>query len=310
MEIIIDDRERAITDIIKSVDFPPNITYKITRINIGDYNILYNGVILFSIERKTWKDLSASIKDGRKNNINKMIDLRKETNCRLIYIMEGKTPSIDSKVSNIPYKNLLSHLDHIMIRDNIYVLHSNDKKGTIMRLISLIQNFITIKPSLLPCDNTINGGENDILNKLKQITIPTDVSIIYKIWCCLPYITEKTAFLFIEGGYHISDLILGKIPKDIIYSLKSDNYIIGNKSEKIWKYSRITIENKKYFINMITQIRGISKKTAVIIYDTISFESLLNNEITINQLKDIKKTEKLKLGQKMADNIFKFFIKV
>ena len=29
MEIIIDDRERAITDIIKSVDFPPTITYKI-----------------------------------------------------------------------------------------------------------------------------------------------------------------------------------------------------------------------------------------------------------------------------------------
>ena len=303
MEIIIDDREKSVIDFLPTITFPENIIYKIDRVTIGDYNVTYNGNIIFSIERKTWRDLSASIKDGRKENVNKMIDLRTKTQCRLFYIMEGKIPAINSRIANIPYKNLLSHLDHIMIRDNINILYSKDKRDTLLRIISLIQNFSTITPSLLPAVET----ESSNVSILKVTTKPTDECVIYKIWCCVPYITEKSASIFISKGYHISDLILGNISKDEIFTFKSDNYMIGKRSEKIWKFSRFNPDNSKIFIKMISQINGISKETAKLIYSSISFELLLKGDVTLEQLQEIKKSEKSKIGSKCANKILQFF---
>ena len=157
---------------------------------------------------------------------------------------------------------------------------------------------------------------------LKQKADISDISVIYKIWSCIPGITEKTACLFINNNFHISDLILGNITKDVIYSLKYDNgYIIGKRSEKIWKSSQLTeiinpdqknskiFKNNKYFINMLSQINGITKTTAQIILNSIQFKDLLNNCIIDDFLQNIKLSEKRKLGKKKSDLIIKFFIK-
>ena len=77
MNIIIDDRERSVIPFFDSIkNNKNNITYKVSRINYGDYSVNYNNNIIFIIERKTWKDLSQSIRDGRKDNIAKLIELR------------------------------------------------------------------------------------------------------------------------------------------------------------------------------------------------------------------------------------------
>ena len=68
----------------------------------------------------------------------------------------------------------------------------------------------------------------------------------------MPNITEKTACLFINKGYHISDLILGNISKDSIYSMTYPNgYIIGKRSEKIWKSTRLSTETPNTDINNV-----------------------------------------------------------
>ena len=326
MNIIIDDREKAVIPFFESVkNNKNNIKYKVSRINYGDYSINYGNNIIFIIERKTWKDLSQSIKDGRKDNINRLIELRDNTNCKIFYLIEGNPlPKSTKKFCRISYKNLRAHLDHIMIRDNIHIIHSKNQENTVERIYEMINNYLSIKPNpLIYYDNKEGGLQNkSVETVLKQKNIPSESSIIYKIWSCIPGVTEKTACLFINNNFHISDLLLGNISKDTIYSLKyNTGFIIGKRSDKIWKSSRLTeiddpdiknnkiLKNNKYFINMLSQIKGITKKTAGIILENIQFKDLLNNNIISDVLINIKLSEKRKLGKKKSDLIIKFFSK-
>jgi hypothetical protein len=229
-------------------------------------------------------------------------------------------------------------LDHLILRDGIHILHSKNQKNTVERIYELINNYLSIKPSpLIQYDNAkdniidVNVDDQvvsinpvDIIRTaesiLKQKIIVDSNAIIYKIWCCIPNITEKTACLFINKNYHISDLILGKINKDDIYSLKYDNgYIIGNRSEKIWKYSQLTstmvndqeiFDNLKYYINMLSQINGITKVSAKTILTEIKFKDLLDNKINKDILQNIKISETRRLGKKKSEYVLKYFRKV
>jgi ERCC4-type nuclease len=361
--ILIDDREKNVIPFFKINAC--GINYKVTRVTIGDYAVLYRDKILFIIERKTWADLASSIKDGRKNNVKKMIKARNDTNCILIYLIEGNPiPSDKSKYGRIPYKNLRSHLDHLIFRDNIHIIHSKDMDHTSRRIYELVRNYNTITPSILksiepgvvelgvvepndiePNDiepNDIEPGvvePNDIepgvvepgvvsnggyicenscisgIDIMKQKFIVSEQTIIYKIWCCLPQITERTAMIFIDKKYHISDLLLNRIDKDTIFNMKyTSGAIIGKRSNKIHKISIVNNKHiyekgssNKFFIKMLVCLNGITKKTGAIILNNISFKDLLENKVSINELKDIQKTTKTKLGEKAAIKILKYF---
>ena len=369
IEIVIDDREQKVIPFFNGYDMPPNITFNVARINHGDYSIIYKNHILFVIERKTWTDLASSLRDGRKENNKKLLKIREETKCQLIYLIEGNPiPSSNKVFSRVPYKALRSHLDHLAFRDGMHMVYSKDTEHTVERIVELVKNYLTITPSpLIALDikesedkrNTYtkkdidrrntdelkkDGGESyksgetpephiektqieilkektpiEILKEktpieiLKEKVPISDDVVIYKIWCCVPNITEKTACLFINKGYHISDLILGKISKNEIYSTKYPNgYIIGNKrSEVIWNSTRIVKTHiNPIFIKMLNQVNGITKITALAILNVISFEKLLNGDISIKELSEIKKSQAgRKLGVKAASDLIKWFSK-
>ena len=298
LQIIIDDRESAVIPHFKEYkNMSPNITFKVDRINIGDYSVVYKHHILMTIERKTWKDLSSSLRDGRKDNVNKMLKLREDTGCKIFYLIEGNPlPNPKIKFCRVPYKNLRSHLDHLIFRDDIHVIHSKNQANTVERIFELVKNYLSIKPSPLLKYNTEEPTDDEIkttaITKLKVKTVVSDESITYKIWTCVPNITEKTSALFINKDYHIAELILGEITKEQIYALKYDNgYVIGKRSETIWNGSRIKSCNNKYFIKMLACINGITKKTAEIILEKISFKELLEGKISLEDLSSIKKNE-------------------
>ena len=348
IEIVIDDREQKVIPFFNGYNMPPNITFNVARINHGDYSIIYKNHILFVIERKTWTDLASSLRDGRKENNKKLLKIREETKCQLIYLIEGNPiPSSNKVFSRVPYKALRSHLDHLAFRDGIHMVYSKDTEHTVERIVELVKNYLTITPSpLIALDikdadtkKDIDRRNTDELKKdggesyksgeiheppephiektpieiLKEKVPISDDVVIYKIWCCVPNITEKTACLFINKGYHISDLILGKLSKNEIYSTKYPNgYIIGNKrSEVIWNSTRIVKTHvNPIFIKMLNQVNGITKITALAILNVISFEKLLNGDISIKELSEIKKSQVgRKLGVKAASDIIKWFSK-
>lgn len=141
--LIIDDRERHVTQYIN--DVKTDILYKITRINIGDYAIMYKDQIIAIIERKSWKDLASSFRDGRKENVEKLIELRNKIGCKIMYLIEGKERYKETKRhGRIPFRYLEAHLDHLIFRDEIHIIYAKDVQDCLPRLFALITNISTI----------------------------------------------------------------------------------------------------------------------------------------------------------------------
>lgn len=303
MELVIDTRESKVIPFFEEEYVGIIITVK--QINIGDYAIYRGDTLLFIIERKTWQDLAASIKDGRKENVKKLLLAREETGCKIIYLIEGKARcSPTKKFARIPYKNLQAHLDHLIIRDNVYVIYSSSYEDTAHRLIEFINNYLSLNIAIESSKKI--GGDFDLTKKIPK----DDLQITYKIWSCVPNITEKTASLFLSEGQHISDLVLGEINEADIYTMKYPNgTIIGKRASKISKITEVTPQNKKIYANMLTCINGLTKKTADIILNKVDFKDILNGTVSIEELAAIQKTEKTKLGKKISTEILKYFSK-
>ncbi len=355
LKLMVDDREQAVIPYFKNNY--SNVTVEIKRMHIGDYSIIKNQKILFCIERKTWKDLSASIRDGRDDNINKMIELRKQTNCKLLLLIEGKSRySPDRKIGRIPYKNLQAKLDHLIVRDDIHIIYSQSCEDTTDRLIEFCSNYITLgndckslleNTIVVPGDKIVvgdgdfDGGKHSAVETLEesssvgnQVDILTtvikksDTQVIKNMWCCLPQISANTSNVFILGDIHIADFLAGKIKSSDIENMKYDNGVaIGPKrAAKICKLFQKTSKtsksnnsdaesddennkNYKHYCNVLAEIPGITKKTASIILLETTFEDILNGSFSIEQLANIQKTPKSKLGKSAAGNIYKYLVK-
>lgn len=316
LKLLVDDRERAVIPFFKEEYI--DVELEVKRLHISDYAIMQGDKVLVAIERKSWRDLSSSIKDGRIENVNKLMSLRESTGCKVIYLIEGRCRNKPSKrFARIPYKSLLAHLDHLMLRDNIYVIYSNDEEDTAVRLIELCTNYLSLNLPVVGGSIEESQESQESRETKKELDIlttvvpKTDISIIYNLWSAIPNITTKTATLFIDAGYHISDLFLGKITKDEISVMKySNGTIVGKRAEKIIKIKdNDNNDNYKHYCNIIAEIPGITKKTAARILIKATFNELLSSTLSIDELANLKKTEKSKIGQAAATKIYKFLIK-
>lgn len=163
MQIIVDARERAVIPYMEKYATDLHIDYIVKTITTGDYAICCNGHIVLIIERKTYADLASSIRDGRKENINKLLALRNATGCRVAYLIEGAVSYPPGKLfSHIPYKNLRAHLDHLMLRDDVHMIYAANQNETASRLFEIAKNYSTI-PNVMKivhiADNITGGVE-------------------------------------------------------------------------------------------------------------------------------------------------------
>lgn len=330
MEIIVDDRERAIFPYLEDASNKYHIDYKIQRNEVGDYAICYKGYILKIIERKTWEDLSASMRDGRKENVQKLISVRNQTKCRLAYLIEGDaTPSPTKCYGSLPVTNLRAHLDHLEDRDDIHVMYSKNLEYTAQRLFENAKNLSTLGTILADIDKLIadkaalklaTGGvegiddskQSDKLQE-KQQTNASSISINEQILRCLPGVGSVISSVLAEKGITLYGLYHGDYSSDTLSMYKyATGACIG-----LTKISQILNGVKKTFtsasevshkarIRILTVIPLISKATAEKILEDVNLLDIIDGNIATTDLAEIQKTAKTKLGKKAAENLIKY----
>lgn len=161
------------------------IKYNIEKCTIGDYIISLESQIeghyitSLVIERKTWKDLAGSLKDGRINSQStEMLKYQRETGAKVLYIIEGKNIfySKTHKINKIPFDNLHSYLRQSTIRDIPYI-HSQSPLDTANLLCELARDCLKLYrkgvlkfPLQMPRDDweEINKHKNTILDMLEK----------------------------------------------------------------------------------------------------------------------------------------------
>jgi ERCC4-type nuclease len=299
MEIIVDDRERAVSPFFEDLSDSEHIEYRVKRLEVGDYAICYKGYIMIIIERKSLADLAASMRDGRKANLAKLIALREATGCQIAYLIEGNPFTAEDKlVSRIPMKNLTAHLDHIAFRDGIHMLWANNPQGCAQRLFTLSRNYSTIKPSPFadvevliaeekeeaknnpdtadadhnPDDTDHNpddpadkmqatgGGGNTALLTDKKINEVKQISIQEQLLQCLPGVGSIVSTLLAEQNVTLRGIYQGAYTAEVIARIKFPT----GKSIGLERANKI-VDCKKIF----TSTSQIARKTHVRILATI-----------------------------------------
>jgi ERCC4-type nuclease len=150
----IDYRERDIIELFKEANL--NVNYKVCNLIIGDFIIKNEkDETLFVIERKSIKDLCASITDGRfKEQKDRLLESIQDPN-KIVYIIEGKKSEafIHGSSPGVTKKSINSSILNLIFKHSYRVIFTESKQDTVDNLIML---YTKIKESKLELNTNIN----------------------------------------------------------------------------------------------------------------------------------------------------------
>lgn len=306
MELRVDDRERYV---IKNLEVFKDINIKVERITVGDYAVIYKGLLLAIIERKTLTDLAASIKDGRMDNNDKLLYARENTGCSVIYIIEGSPfSSLQKKYGRIPFKALLGKIDSLRFRHNVKIIWTKDCASTADRLRGLCFTlmrlfdqgvFTEITKKQTEVKDVNGGGVNEVIKARHETSID---QIHVTMLTCIKGVTRIKAVPLLKT-YTIHQLLLGQTDEKVCYNMiyPGGKMKFGSRGTILHnKLKRIDYQEK---CKILTAISGVTLISAEKILAHVSFENIISNSFINNSIAEIRKTEKRKIGSVVEDRI-------
>lgn len=341
IRVIADDRERAV---IKHLEHSVNLS--VERLTVGDYAYVnpHTEQVLWVIERKTLNDLASSIKDGRMENNQKLLDAQNKTGCGILYIIEGGAyPRMDRKFSGIQFKCLQGKLDSLMLLHNIPIVWTKDEKHTAARIASMARTVSAhgIK-TRTECDfsrhetfsalavvqgevHTIfdnvssnqGGGQtrmeipaaNEIL-KCKQ-AVPVD-AVQVKMLSTLPGVSFLTAKCTL-ARYTIQEVLGGGMDKEALCNLTYEsNYRFGEKGARLWKTCQnlYSASHKQQCAKMLACIQGITIQCASLILEHVDMMKVVSLDFEEGVIASIHRTNTRKIGRAIEGKIRTMFMSV
>lgn len=142
--LVADSRERFVHPFLRNA----GVTCVQRQIQVGDYlvcrapNTGAEPDILAAFERKTWKDFAASILDGRIANLDKMLELRALTGCKLFYILEGPAfPAPSTRFHRVPFARIQAVVTELVVIHGVFVVQTLDQRHTAARLCDFVETF-------------------------------------------------------------------------------------------------------------------------------------------------------------------------
>lgn len=194
------DEEKAIRQ-AKINDFV--IDYQVANLEVGDFVIkdsLTNTVYLV-IERKTMKDLSASITDGRfRQQKERLLESTGDCN-KILYMLEGNKV-INSEIG-VSKNAIHGSIVNLLFKHNYKVLHTSDESSSLSYLVLLYKKYKNgdfINPSV------VRSAPIELRQKMVSKTDKVKQNILALQLCVIPGVSFKTAEKISEKYKSMVDL--------------------------------------------------------------------------------------------------------
>jgi ERCC4-type nuclease len=295
MELIVDDRERAVI-----VYFEKLIKVKVERITVGDYAFVYKGRVIVVVERKSLADLASSIKDGRMDNNNKLLEAQKKHGCQILYIIEGSAyPCMEKCIGRMPYKCLQGKLDSLLFRNDIKIIWTRDCEHTARRLAGLSVTFTKMADDgVFGVFEEVGGNvknNTDCVIKPKHVVNLDQVHL--KMLTALKGISYKTAIAALQK-YNIKQLLTGQTNGDVCYNLTyvDSGFRVGTRGTKLHDICTHLHTLRLSQLRILSCVSGITDITAGYILDYVSFSDIVLSTFLDGAISKIQRTEKRTVG--------------
>jgi crossover junction endonuclease MUS81 len=237
-----DNREKDLINILEDKGY--NVTLE--NLDLGDIQFvdLTTKEIIIIIERKTYADLSASIKDGRyKEQKERMIHSIKKS-IRKIVLLEGENTS----TFKLPINTLTGVIINTMIRDNIHIFMSKTKNDTIEFIENIIlqlpKYYDDLKKEIISGEiKEFNNNQNHNYKISKKENLTQEVCF-RNMLSQIPGISINMASIFVDKYKNMATFII-ELKKEgdkeniikILGNEKSGTRKIGSKTaEKIYNF--------------------------------------------------------------------------
>lgn len=262
----IDDREKVNRGLFDHISGKRLSSVEVRRLTVGDYGIFYNGKLLIIIERKTWDDLAASIKDNRLDEqIAAMLSL--QCDARIFILIEG---TLRKEHGHIPAANLIAKLDHIVIRHpEIHVIYAADEEAMVSRIFALMDNYpyeLLPKPEkkdekdIKDEKDTKGGADFKILMAPKEISI---ANIAVNCLCAVKGVQIATAQALLTGRTLRDVFQMDRKQIAACISPVSGIAIGDKRAQQIAQ----RLQDRETRVKMLAEINGITRANAPKILD-------------------------------------------
>jgi ERCC4-type nuclease len=130
--LVVDTREHAVIDALKQKLelYPDLFTLDVRPLNLGDWELYYDDQLLFIWERKTFRDLLSSIKDGRYAEQSYRL-LHNYEPSKLVYLIEG----IFSQLQPIEKQTVVSCMTSISLMKKMHLWRTTHVQDTVEQLL-------------------------------------------------------------------------------------------------------------------------------------------------------------------------------
>ena len=130
--LVVDTREHAVIDALKQkLELSPDLfTLDVRPLNLGDWELYYDDQLLFIWERKTFRDLLSSIKDGRYAEQSYRL-LHNYEPSKLVYLIEG----IFSQLQPIEKQTVVSCMTSISLMKKMHLWRTTHVQDTVEQLL-------------------------------------------------------------------------------------------------------------------------------------------------------------------------------
>ena len=180
MQITIDVREKELKKLLPplSNDLGVKPTIQVEKLNLGDVIISdASGVELLVIERKTLRDLAASIKDGRYEEQSYRLNNSDTPNHNIIYLIEGDFHFYNEKYMRMPKKTLYSAMFCIQYYKGFSLMRTSNINETAEYILRMTDKLSREKVK----KGYYNGGEKNpvknycvVAKKVKKNNVSVD----------------------------------------------------------------------------------------------------------------------------------------
>ncbi len=190
MEVLLDTRENELIEYFKD----KKLLHKVENLDVGDYQVRNNGEIMIIVERKSLKDLSASIKDGRYKEQKLRLSATGLNHHNIVFLIEGNFNYYKGKWY-LPKSTLLSSILNTLFRDGFSVLRTQSFSETCEYLEKITKTSIS-KPENIVYKK-INQDYNSTIQVKKKLNMTPEVCF-YNQLITIPKISKLMAKYLVD----------------------------------------------------------------------------------------------------------------